>query len=97
MKPELREPMSAERYYYIKWRTHSLRFILALALLANAIIFALLAAFYGRADVALWLCVVAVFFLFVSVIKAKDATRYHDLHLRALCDGSILNSHHTNQ
>ena len=75
---------NSEDHYRAVWRSNSVRFIAALAALSNCIIWAIVAAFYGAAWLAIMLCFAAVFFTFVSVIKMRDCTRAHDRMLRAI-------------
>ena len=76
----------AERYYYEKHRHHSLRFILAATLLSNAIIWAIVAAFYAMPTLVIWLSIAAVFFLFVTVVEYRACDHYHTRHLRSICN-----------
>jgi hypothetical protein len=95
MKIETQQPIPAINYYHHMWRMHCVRLIAVLALLSNCIVWAIVAAFYGRGDIAIWLGCGAVFFTFVAYIKANDVNYYHDKYLRAMCDGSILNAEPT--
>lgn len=97
MKPLIDQPMTAERYYYLKWKHHCFLFILALALMSNGIVWGTVAAFYGQPAICIGCLVFAVFFTFVAVIKHRDCSEAHLRYLRALCDGVNLNPNHTNQ
>ncbi len=94
MKP-IAEPIAAERYYYIKWRSHCFRLLLALAFLSNGIIWAVVAGFYSFPVAAIWFCIAAVFALFVAVVEYRACDLYHTRYLRALCDGSLINPNPT--
>jgi xanthine/uracil permease len=79
--------MKTHQYYYMKWRTHSLRFILALAALSNCIVWAIVAGFYGNAGLAIGLCCGAAFALFVALIQRNEVETYHARYLRSLPTG----------
>ena len=96
MKP-ISEPLSAERYYYMKWKSHCFRLMLALTLLSNCIVWAIVAALYSNPILAIWLCVGAVFATFASVIEYRACDHFHTRYLRALCDWTAINTDHTNQ
>ena len=85
------------RYYWIKWRHHSLCFIVALALLANAIIWAVVSGFYGITWLVIVCLLSAVFALFGSVIEYRECERYHLFYLRSICEWTLIDHNHTNQ
>jgi hypothetical protein len=94
----VKPPIPAEVYYYRLWKTHSLRFILALAVMTASLTWAVvIAVFYSNATLCIGLVVVASFSAFVVAIKYRDCGHYHTRYLRALCDPSIINSDHVNQ
>ncbi len=64
-------------YNYARWRHHCLCLIACLALLSNCIIWAIVAAFYGRMDLVIWLGVGATYFLFMSVLEYRECGHYH--------------------
>lgn len=77
-------PNSFEAYYRARWRAHTVRFIAALAILSNCIVWAIVAAFYGAAWITIMLGFAAVFFLFIARIKLDDCTRAYDRMLHAI-------------
>ena len=85
MKPET-NIVPAEIHYYIRHRSHSFRFIIALALLSNCIIWAIVAGLYSLPILAIWLCIAAVFFTFVSVVEYKACVLYHTRYKRSLSE-----------
>ena len=85
MKPET-NIVPPECYYREQWRSHSFKFILALALLSNAIIWAIVAGFYSAPVLAIWLVITAVFFLFATVVEYKACEHYHTRYLRSICE-----------
>jgi Na+/H+ antiporter NhaA len=76
--------MNSKTYYYAKHRAHALRFIIALAMLSNCIVWALVAGFYTAMTLALWLCIGGVFFLFVSVVEYRACNHYHARYRRSV-------------
>lgn len=84
--------MSSETYYHAKWRSHCAYFILAGAILTNAVIWAAVALFYAMPVAAIWLGVLAVFCIFAAVVEFRQCDHYHTLYLR-----SIINTNTTNQ
>lgn len=82
-KPELKLT-PASRVYYIKFRAHSVRFIIALVLLSWVIIGSLVAVFYGLTMPAIWLALIAMFLTLVCVVEFKASDAYYDKHLREM-------------
>lgn len=78
--------VTSEQYYYTKWKHHSLKFILALSLLANAIIWSIVASLYGNTTLAISLVISAVFLLFMAVVEYRACDHFHTRYLRALCE-----------
>lgn len=70
--------MKPETYYYLKHRQHCLRFVLSLAILLNCIIAALIAGLYGRPDIAMTLCGVAIAALLVAMRQHKHCICYYN-------------------
>lgn len=75
---------NSQAHYEAQWRSHSLRFIAALAILSNCIVWAIVAAFYGAAWLVIALAFAAVFFTFVAAVKMRDCTNAHDRILRSI-------------
>jgi hypothetical protein len=71
--------MKSATYYYIKHRTHCLRFILSLTILSNCIIAAVVAGLYERPDISMVLSGVAIASLLVAMRQHKHCISYYNL------------------
>ena len=90
-------PLSSQRYYYIKWKSHSFRLIIALAIMTNCVVWAFVASLCSHPATAIWLCVGAVFSTFMAVVEYRACDLYHTRYIRALCSGSLIDTNPTNQ
>lgn len=86
---------SSARYHYIKWKHHCLRFIAALALLSNCIVWSIVAAMFGATWLVAVLSVLAVLTLIWSVSEASKCDTHHTRYMRSTCNG--FTTHPTNQ
>ena len=89
--------IQSDRYHYVKWRMHCARLILALAGLSNAIVWGIVAAFYGSTTIAVWLSGAALVLLALCVVKMRDVNRHHDLYMQALLYHKAMRNRYLNQ
>lgn len=78
--------MKSTDYYYSKWRTYSIRFILIVALLANSLLWSLVAILFGHVVIAIWLICAAGFLTMCTVIKYHEVTYFYEKYQRSLPD-----------
>ena len=76
--------MNTTDYYHAKWRNQTFRLILTLAGLAHAIIWSVVAGFYGKPTLAIFLVCAAAFLTFLASIKFRDCDEAHTRYLRSI-------------
>lgn len=82
MKPETNFTPEWVHFRHLH-RIHSMRFILCLSALSVTCVWAILAAYFGLAVMAIWLCTLALFLTFLAVVQYNDCGRYYDLYIQS--------------
>lgn len=95
INPPAETTVTAEVYYYNKWKSNAHGGIIAVALMTACAVWSMVAGmFYSSPAWCIGLACAAVFFAFVAVTRFRDGEYYYDRYLSAAADPSIINTEH---